>query len=111
MFAVWLEQVAAVARVAIFISEDASVAGVHLIQVFHGAGQEASGAAGRIANDVGRLRRDQLDYGVDDMPRRTELAVDTSGGELAQQVFVNIALNVALSQRQVIDHLHGGGQY
>ncbi|MNH24679.1 hypothetical protein D3C79_846280 [compost metagenome] len=45
------------------------------------------------------------------MARRTELPVDAGGGELAQQVFVDIALHVALSQRQVVYHLHGRGEY
>ncbi|MCY1432509.1 hypothetical protein D9M71_485090 [compost metagenome] len=45
------------------------------------------------------------------MARRAELAVDAGGGELAQQVFVDIALHVALSQRQGMNHLHGGGQH
>jgi hypothetical protein len=35
--------------------------------------------------------------------RRAELAVDAGGGELAEQVFVEIALGVALIERQIVD--------
>ncbi len=84
---------------------------MHAVEVFHGAGEKACGAAGRVADDLGGLWGDQLDHRVDDMARRAELAVDTGGGELAQQVFVDIALYVALGQRQVVDHLHSGGKH
>jgi len=98
-------------QVAVFVGEGAFRAGVHTVEIFHGAGEEAGGAAGRVADHLGGLRRDQLDHRVDDMARCTELAVDTGGGELAQQVFVDIAFYVALGQRQVVDHLQRGGEH
>ena len=39
------------------------------------------------------------------MARRPELAVDACGSQLAEQVFVEVALGVASCERQVVDHV------
>ncbi|MNR06658.1 hypothetical protein D3C85_1227390 [compost metagenome] len=111
MLAERFKQVASEVLVAVLVGENACLAGVHAVEVFHGAGKEARRAAGGVADHVCWLRGDQLDHGVDDVARSAELAIDAGGGELAQQVFVYIALHIALGQRQVVDHLHGRGQH
>ncbi|MNC35503.1 hypothetical protein D3C75_839900 [compost metagenome] len=111
VLAVGFKQVAGVMQVAVFIAEGAVCAGVHAVEVFHTAGEETGCAAGRVADHFGGLRGDQLDHRVDNMARCAELAVDAGGGEFAQQIFVDITFHVALGQRQVVDHLHGGRQH
>ena len=108
---VGFQQVAGIVFVALFIFEGTGLAGMHPVEVFHGAGQETGGAAGRVTDDIGGLRVDQFHHGVDDVARGAELAVDAGGGEFAEQVFVNVAFHVTLGERQVIDHFHGGDQY
>ena len=71
------------------------VAGVLAQQVVIGLDQEAGGAAGRVADAVGRLGLQQLHHHADDVARGAELAVDAGGGELAEQVLVEVALGVA----------------
>ena len=56
--------------------------------------------------DLGRLRLEQLHHEADDVPRRAELAVDAGRGQLAEQVLVEVALGVALGERQLVDHVH-----
>ena len=63
------------------------------------AHEEAAGAAGGVADDVGGLRLDEIDHQADDVARGAELAVDAGRGELAEQVFVEVALGVAGGQR------------
>src|SRR5690554_475516 len=111
MFPIGFQQVTGVMPVTVLVGDDARLAGVLTIEVFHGAGEKACGTAGRIADNIGRLRCNQLDHGVDDVARRAELAVDAGGGQFAQQVFIDIALHITLVQRQVVDHFHGGGKH
>src|SRR5690625_6038914 len=77
---------------------------MYAVKVLHGAGEKSSRATGRVAYTLGRLRIDQLDHGVDDMARGTELAVNASSCELAEQVFVDIAFYVALGERRSEEH-------
>jgi hypothetical protein len=65
--------------------------------------QKARRAAGRVADHFGGLGVEQFDHELDDVARRAELAVDAGGAELAQHVFVEIALDVAVAQRQQVD--------
>ena len=51
------------------------------------------------------LRVEHLHHQADDVARGAELAVDAGGGELGQQVLVEVALDVALGERQVVDHV------
>ena len=44
------------------------------------------------------------------MSRRAELAIDASRGQFAEQVFIQIPLRIALSQRQGFDHIDGRDQ-
>ena len=69
--------------------------------MLHHADQEAAGAAGRVADDLGGLGLEQIDHQPDDVPGRAELAVDAGRGQLAEQVLVEVALGVALGQRQL----------
>ena len=69
--------------VTLFIAIGTCCAGVHAIEVFHGAGQEACSTAGGVADDIGGLRVQQLDHRVDDMPGRAKLTVDASGSKFA----------------------------
>ena len=64
---------------------DALRRGVGSQQVLHDADQEAAGAAGRVADGLGRLRVQHLHHQVDDVARRAELAVDAGRGELASR--------------------------
>ena len=68
-------------------------------QEFAGRDKEAAGAAGRIADHIARRRLGQLDHQLDDVARRAELAVLPGGGDLAEHVFVDVALGVAIVHR------------
>jgi hypothetical protein len=74
---------------------------VALAQVLARRHQEAAGAAGRVADHVGRLRRGQFDHQPDDVARRAELAVLPGAGDLAEHVLVEVALGVAVLHRHV----------
>ena len=77
-------------------------------QIFAGRDQEAAGAAGGIADDVLRRRRHHLHHQRDDVARRAELAVLAGSRDLAEHVFVEVALGVAILHRdlgQQVDHL------
>ena len=56
--------------------------------MLHHADQEARRAAGGVADDLIRLRLDQIDHEPDDVPGSAELAVDPRRGQLAEQVLV-----------------------
>ncbi len=76
-----------------------------LAQIFASRDKKPRRAAGRIAEDVGRLRRDHLDHEPDDVARRAKLAVLTGGRDLAEHVLVEVALGVALLHRHLVDHI------
>ena len=79
-----------------------------LAQIFAGRHQETTGAAGRIADHVLWLRLHQFYHSRDDMARRAELAVLAGRGDLAQHIFVDIALGVAIAHVELVelvDHL------
>ncbi len=83
---------------------------VVLAQVLAGRDQEARGAAGRVADDVGGLRRGELHHQPDDMARSAELAVLPGGGDLAEHVLVDVALGVAVLHRHGVDEVHDLGE-
>ncbi len=85
---------------------DALGGGVLLQEVVHDGDEEARGAAGRVGDAVGGLGLHEIDHEADDVPRRAELAVDAGGGELAEQVFVEVALGVAPIEGKRLDHVH-----
>ena len=62
--------------------------------VLIGAQQKAAGAAGRVADPVAQLRLHQFGHQLDDVARGAELAVLAGGGDLGEQHFVDIALDV-----------------
>ena len=76
-----------------------------LAQVLAGRDQKARRAAGRVADDIVRLRRRQLHHQLDDVARRAELAVLTGAGDLAEHVLVHVALGVAVLHRHVIEQI------
>ncbi len=86
-----------------FVAEDFRVM---LAQVFARGDEEAGSAASGIANDVFRLRRDHLDHELNDVARGAELAVLPGAGDLAEHVFVKVALRVAVLHRDLVDHVH-----
>ena len=47
---------------------------------------------------------------LDDVPGGPELAVDPSRGDLGQQVLVQVAVRVAVSHRDVVEHVDDLGQ-
>ena len=57
-----------------------------------------------------RLRRGQFDHQLDDVARGAELAVLPGAGDLAEHVFVEVALGVAVLHRHVVDHVHDLGE-
>jgi hypothetical protein len=83
---------------------------VFLAQVFAGGDQKAAGAAGGVADHVLRRRRGELDHQLDDVARGAELAVLAGGGDLAEHVFVEVALGVAVFHRHLVEHVHHLGQ-
>ena len=56
-----------------------------LAQVLAHRHQKACGAAGRVADEVGSLRRGHLDHQLDDVARRTELTVLPGRGDLTEE--------------------------
>ena len=59
-----------------------------------GGDEEATGAAGGIADGIAGLRGGHLDHELDDVARGAELSILPSGGDLAEHVFVEVALGV-----------------
>lgn len=59
-----------------------------------GIEQEAGGAAGGVADALAELGRDQLGDELDDMAWGAELAVFTRAADLAEEHFIDIALDV-----------------
>ena len=56
------------------------------------------------------LRRGHFHHELDDVARRAELAVLPGAGDLAEHVFVEVALGVAVLHRHVVDHVHDLGE-
>ncbi len=81
-----------------------------LAQILARGDKKTSRAARRIAEHVGRLRRDHLDHQPNDVTRRAELAVLSGGRNFRQHVLVQVALGVALLHRHLIDHVDDFGQ-
>ena len=75
-------------------------------QIFAGGHQKAGGAAGRVHDAVARAWRHHLHHQPDDVARRAELAVLPGGGDLAEHVFVHVALGVAILHRHAVQHVH-----
>ena len=67
--------------------------------------EETGRAAGRVADTVGDVGVDQFHDHPDDMTRGAELPVLPGGGELGEEVLVDVALGVAVLRRdvQIID--------
>lgn len=84
---------------------------VVVMQVFGGADEIAGAAAGRVADDVGRRRRGHFHHQLDDVARGTELAVLAGAGDLAQHVFVQVALGVAVGHVDVVELVNHVGQH
>ena len=78
---------------------------VVLAQVFTGSDEEAGGATGGVADDIGRVWRDHLHHEPDDVTRRAELTVLPGARDLAEHVLVDIALGVAVLHRDLGDEV------
>jgi len=87
-----------------------STFGMPLAQRFADGHQKPASSARRIADNVGGLGLHHLHHEPDDVARRAELAVLTSAGNLAQHVFVEIALGVPIFHRHFVDHVLYLGQ-
>ena len=83
---------------------------IALAQVLAGGDEKARRAAGRVAEDVVRRGRGHLDHEADDVARGAELAVLAGGGDLAEHVFVEVALGVAVLHRHLVEQVHHLGQ-
>ncbi len=83
---------------------------VFLTQIFPGSDQEATGAAGRVANHIPCGGRGEFHHQLDDVPRGAELAVLPGAGNLAQHVLVDVALCVPVVHGDVVEHVHHFGQ-
>jgi len=113
VFPVGLQEVASVVHVGLavhLLDKPPLLRSVLLHQVVHGRHQEAAGAAGRVADDVVGLGVHHVHHQLDDMARGAELAVDAGGGELGEQVLVEVSLGVAFGERQLVDHVDRGDQ-
>ncbi len=77
-----------------------------LAQILAGGDEVAGRSASGVADDVLRRRRRHLDHETDNVPRRAELAVLPRRGDLAEHVFVKVALGVPIFHRDVVDHVH-----
>ena len=84
--------------------------GVVVDDVVVGREQKAAGAAGRVADGLAGLGRDDIDHGLDQRPRGEVLAGAGLGvlGVLLQQPLVGIALDVGAHHRPVflVDQIH-----
>ena len=65
--------------------------------------------AGSQMTSVG-VRRGEFHHELDDVARGAELAVLPGAGDLAEHVFVEVALGVAVLHRHLVDHVHDLGQ-
>ena len=82
--------------------------GVGGAQVVAGGHQVAAGATGRVADGVLRGGGGERHHQLDDVARGAELPVLPGRGDLAEHVFIQVALGVAVVERNAveqIDHL------
>ena len=106
VLAVLFQPIAEVRLAPVVVGDRARRRRVLLQQVLQHAHEEAGRAAGRIRHRLVGLGLEQLDHEADDVPRGAKLAVDARRRELAEQVLVEVALGVALVERQGVDHVH-----
>ena len=84
---------------------------VVLEEILGGRDEKAAGAASRIADDIVRRRRGHVHHQLDDVARRAELPVLPGGGNLAEHVFVQIALGIAVGHVDVVELVDHVGQH
>ena len=77
--------------------------GVVMAQILPRCDQEACGAAGRVANDIGWAGRNHLHDELDDVARRPELTVLSCRSDLGQHVLIEVTLRVAVLHRDFGD--------
>ena len=80
-------------------------------QVLRGGDEEARRAAGRIADHVLGRGRGHVHHQLDDVARGAELAVLPGGGDLAEHVFVEVALGVAVGHVDAVELIDHVGQH
>src|SRR5208337_720737 len=79
-------------------------------EIFAGRDQEAAGARRWIADDVRWRGLGQLDHQRDDVARGAKLTILAGSGDLAEHVFVDIALGVAIVHPDLVELLDGLGE-
>ena len=52
------------------------------------------------------MRRDHFHHELNDVARRAELSVLSGARDLAEHVFVEVALRVTVLHRDAVDHVH-----
>lgn len=77
--------------------------GVFLVEAKHHGDEGAAGAASGIADGVSGLGIEHFHHGGDDVTRGAELPADASGGELAEQVLVDVAFGIAFGEREFLN--------
>ena len=78
-------------------------------QILGGGDQEARSATGRVTNGVHRRGGHHIDHQLNDVAGGAELAVLAGGGDLAQHVFVKVALGVAVGHVDAVELIDYGG--
>lgn len=71
--------------------------------VFGGRDKESGSATGRVTDDVVGRRLDELDHHLTDVLRGAELTVLTGSRELAEHVFIEVALHVEVGDVVLIE--------
>lgn len=84
--------------------------GMVVPHIFARRDQKAACSTSRIADHVGGCGSGKFNHQLNDVPGRTELAVLSRRGDLAQHVFVQVAFGVPLFHRHRVDHVHDLGQ-
>ena len=76
-----------------------------LAEVLAGRNQKPCRAACRITNHVVGRRLYHLNHQTDDVPRCAKLSVLSRRRDLAEHVFVKVALGIPILHRDLVDHV------
>ena len=82
-----------------------------LADILRRGADKARAAHRRVADHVIHLGLHQLHHHFDDVARRAELAVGAALGNLAEQVFVNVAHDVLVVQVEAVQRIHHAHQH
>jgi hypothetical protein len=81
-----------------------------LAERFADGHQKTARSTSRIADNVRGLGLDHLHHQPNNVARRAKLSVLSGAGNLAQHVFVEVALGVPVFHGDFVDHVHDLGQ-